>query len=115
MVFKKSLILIEVIFSIALFSIIATYSLNILFNLYEKKEITSFTTNKNILLETTRLFLLKYNNFDNIKYDNKKLYCNNNLLLNNVSQYNLNITNNIVNINICLDEDSICQSWYYEK
>jgi len=104
-------ILIEVIFSIALFSIIVVYSLNILLSLHEKKSLSTSSINNNLLLETTRLFLIKNNDFSRIKYSEDKLYFDNNLLLNNISKYDLYISNNIATIDICIDKNRVCQIW----
>ncbi len=108
---KKAMLLIEVIFSIVLFSIIASYSMNILLSLNEKNVISTFQTHNNIKLETTRLFLLKNNNFEDIKYENSILYYKNNILLDNISLYNLNISNKIATIKICIYDGKICQNW----
>jgi len=108
---KRSIVLLEVIFSIVLFSIIASYSMNILLSLNEKHSLTTFQTHNNIKLETTRLFLIKNNNFENIRYDNSILYFKHNILLDNISLYNLTILDNIATINICIYENKICQKW----
>ena len=108
---KKATILVEVIFSIALFSIIISYSMNILLSLSQKENLTTFQTHNNIKMETTRLFLTKNNNFNNIKYEDSILYFNNNILLDNISLYDLNILNNIATINICIYKNQICQKW----
>ena len=108
---NRSIVLVEVIFSIVLFSIIAAYSMNILVSLSNKKNTTTFQTHNNIKLETTRLFLIKNNDFNHIRYDNSVLYFKNNILLNNISLYNLVSSNKIFTINICIYDNSICQTW----
>ncbi|MEA3554713.1 MAG: hypothetical protein U9R39_10005 [Campylobacterota bacterium] len=108
---KRAVVLLEVIFSIVLFSIIASYSVNILLSLNKKKNLTTFQTHNNIKLETTRLFLIKNNNFADIKYENSVLYFKNNILLDNISSYNLNILNKIATIDICIYDNTICQKW----
>ena len=107
---KKSVVLVEVIFSIVLFAIIATYSLNILVVLFDKSKTTSFQLKTNLELESTRLFLVKNNDFSKLKYDNSVLRYNNHILLNNITKFNLSINNKIATINICI-ENNICQKW----
>ena len=108
---KRSIVLVEVIFSIVLFSIIASYSMNILLSLNEKQSLTTFQTHNNIKLETTRLFLIKNNYFENIKYDNSILYFKGHILLDNISSYNIIILDKIATIDICIYENKICQKW----
>ena len=108
---KRSIVLVEVIFSIALFSIIAIYSMNILVSLYEKNKVATSNTQNNIKLETTRLFLIKNNNFTDIKYLDSILYFQNSILLDNISKYNLTILNKLATIDICIENNKICQQW----
>lgn len=108
---KRSIVLVEVIFSIVLFSIIATYSMNILLSLYEKKNTATSQTLNKIKLESTRLFLIKNNDFTNIRFDNSVLYFKDNILLDNISLYNLTTLDKIATINICIYDNTICQNW----
>ena len=108
---KRSIVLVEVIFSIALFSIIAIYSMNILVSITKNSKITLLQTNGNIVLETTRLFLMKNNDFTQIKYQDNILYFKSNILLDNISKYDINIVDKIATIDICIDQNNICQNW----
>ncbi|MEA3498201.1 MAG: hypothetical protein U9R16_03990 [Campylobacterota bacterium] len=108
---KRSIVLVELIFSIALFSIIAIYSMNILVSLYGKNNISTLQTQNNIKLETTRLFLIKNNNFTDIRYIDSTLYFKNNILLDEISKYSLTISNKIATIDICIKNNTICQKW----
>ena len=108
---KRSMVLIELIFSIALFSIITIYSMNILLELQRKTQIKSSQTFRNLLLETTRLFLIKNYTKDNIKYAHGVLYFQNNILLDDISSYNLKVLNDIITIDICINHNKICQKW----
>lgn len=111
---KKSMVLIEVIFSIALFSVIALVTTKTLFSLYSKNQTTKNQTITNLKLESTRLFLIKNNDMSKLMLQDDKLYFNSNLLLTNVSVYSLVINNNIATFNICLKMDNVnkvCQKW----
>ena len=108
---KKSVVLIEVIFSLILFSIISIGSMKMIFSLYEKNNTKTFQTHNSIKLEATRLFLIKNNNFIKLKYENNNLYFDNNLLLNKISTYNITSIGTLSIIGICLYDDTICQEW----
>ncbi|MEA3513779.1 MAG: hypothetical protein U9R37_09280 [Campylobacterota bacterium] len=108
---KKSIVLFELILSIAIFSIIALYSTKYIFSLYKKNNDKAFITHNNILLETTRLFLIKNNDFTKLRYENENLYYDNNLLLNHISTFNITTNSDIGTFDICLYEDKICQEW----
>ena len=108
---KRSIVLVEVIFSIVLFSIVIIYSMNILLTLYKTNNNKVFQTSNNIKLETTRLFLIKNNDFSLVEYSDDVLKFDNNLLLDNISSYNLDINSSLATINICIFEDKICQTW----
>lgn len=107
---KKGMLLFETIVAVALFSLVLSYSLNIIFNLSEKNR-TQTDDLKNILkLETARLFIQK-KSLENISFKNNALFFNGNILLNKVSKFNYTANENIYDINICLENNRICQSW----
>ncbi|MEA3290495.1 MAG: hypothetical protein U9Q04_09990 [Campylobacterota bacterium] len=107
---KTSMVLTEVILSIALFSIVLVYSLNSLVSIYEKNDQELLYTTAKLKLETTRLFILKNNNFSKIIFDDETLYYDNKVLLDNVQSFNIEKdTHNIYTINITLD--NITQNW----
>jgi len=108
---KNSLLLLEVIFSIVLFSIIILSSMNITINLFKTNKSTIQTTFQNLLFETTRLYLSKNNDFALIDYKNNSLYYDNNLLLNDISLFNISHINKIINIELCISNNSNCQNW----
>jgi hypothetical protein len=111
---KKSIVLFEVILSIAIFSIIALVTTKTAFTLYKKNSTTHLQTYSMIKLETTRLFLIKNNDFNKITLKDDKLYFEDALLLDNISSYSTQITNNIKTVDICIDtkiKDKICQQW----
>ena len=108
---KKSVVLVEVIFSIVLFSIIIIGSMKMIFSLYEKNNTKTFQTHNNIKLESTRLFLIKNNNLSLLKLEDENLYFDENLLLDNISTFKISTDNSLSTIDICIYEDMICQVW----
>ena len=108
---KRSIALLEVIISLILFSIIAIVSSKMVYSLIEKNSTDTFIVQNNLILETTRLFLTKQNDFSKLTKSDTSLYYDSNLLLENVSQYDLSKVNDIVTINICIYDGQICQVW----
>lgn len=108
---KNGFVLLEVIFSIVLFSLIALGTIEFLFSLRESNiETTKIVTNS-IKLEATRLFLSHNNNFSQLVFANNSLYFNADILLDKVSSYELQIVGEIATIDICINQNSICQTW----
>ncbi|MEA3315752.1 MAG: hypothetical protein U9Q30_07860 [Campylobacterota bacterium] len=85
--------------------------MSITLNLFKNHKISTKTTYENLLLETTRLYLSKNNNLILIEYKNTVLYYDNNILLKNVSLFNISSLNNILDIDICISNNSNCQNW----
>jgi type II secretory pathway component PulJ len=111
---KKAIVLVEVILSIAIFSIIALVTTKTAFSLYKHNTLNQSQTYNNLKLESTRLFLIKNNDFSKVKFENSSLYYDNNLLLHNIESYSSSIQNNINTIDICIyikTKDKICQTW----
>ena len=108
---RKSVVLVEVIFSIVLFSIIIIGSMKMIFSIYEKNNTKTFQIHNNIKLEATRLFLIKNNNLIKLKIEDENLYYDENLLLDNISTFNITTNNLLSIIDICIYEDEICQVW----
>jgi hypothetical protein len=107
---KNSIVLLELIFSIVLFSIVALITTDISYNLYRKNSTKVYETFTNLKLETTRLFLVKHGLSD-IKYRADSLYFGTDLLLDNISSYESSLSGTIATIAICIDENSVCQQW----
>ncbi len=107
---KNSMVLLELIFSIVLFSIIGLMVTDISFNLYRKNSTKVYQTFTNLKLETTRLFLIK-NGLENIQYQDNSLYFGTNILLDNISSYQVLTNGTLTTIDICIDKNSICQQW----
>jgi len=111
---KKSVVLFEVIVSLVLFSIIALVGSKMISTLAYKNHINTFHVEKNIILETTQLFLRKNNDFTQIEYRDEKLFFGTNLLLENVSKFERTPFSNsveIVTIDICIEKNTFCQTW----
>lgn len=81
------------------------------FSLVKENNLNTLYVEKTIILETTRLFLSKNNDFTKLLFKDEKLYFDNNLLLENISKYEILQINNIKSINICIENNEICQIW----
>ena len=109
---RRSIVLIEVIFSIVLFSIVLIYSMNILISLQSKSNSSLVFTYNNINLETTRLYLQKNNQKEKIRCQNGVLFYDNNILLDKVTTFELSFGNEFSYINICIGKiNKTCQAW----
>jgi hypothetical protein len=109
--YKRSIVLVELIFSLVLFSIIAFISVDMTLKLYKKNKTDTNIIKSNLLLESTRLFLMKNNNLKYTSFKDKKLFYKTNLLLTDVSRYILTTNLGINHIDICINDDTICQKW----
>lgn len=108
---KRSIVLLEVIVSLLLFSIIAIGSSKLIYTLIGQNKEKHFVLENNLKLETTRLFLSKQYDLTKVNYQNNKLYFDNNLLLDNISEYEVIDNGVITTIHICLFNNQICQRW----
>ena len=112
---KKSITLIEIIFSLVILSVILITSANVILQLNKQNN----TTRQNLLLkmdfETTRLFLQnkikeKENIINNLKYQDTTLYYKNDILLKDVVKFTINKNTNIIFINLCIKYNiEVCQ------
>jgi len=85
-----------------------------IYSLVEKNHTETFTTQNNLVLEVTRLFLSKNNDFTKLKLIDTKLYFDNNLLLENITKYEISKVNTIFTIDVCV-YNKICQIWKIES
>lgn len=108
---KDGFILLEVIISIVLFSVIALGTLEFIFSLRQSNIETTNTLTNSLKLESTRLFLVHNNDLSHLTLSEKRLYFKGDLLLDQVSSYQLNILGDIATIDICIKQNSICQTW----
>jgi len=81
------------------------------FSLVKKNTRDTFVTENNLVLETTRLFLSKQNDFSKVTFRENALFFDGYLLLNNVSKYMVIQSETMRTIDICRYQDSICQIW----
>lgn len=108
---KKSIVLLEVIISLILFSVIAIVSSRMVFSLVQKNSTDTFIVQNNLILETTRLFLSKKRDFTKLVKLETNLFYDSNLLLENISAYEVSKVNDIITIDICIYDNTICQIW----
>jgi len=114
---KKSLILLELIVSILILSIVAIYALKFTNSLYHQNMKNLNLNFAKLDLESTQVYL-EQNGLDNIIFHSstRKLYANNQLLLEDVSTFNLTSTNTLHSIDICINKNyEICQKWIIKK
>ncbi len=76
-----------------------------------KSKTKFYETYSSLKLEATRLFLINSNDISKLQFHDENLYFEEYLLLKNISTYQISITPNITTINICIDDDTICQEW----
>ena len=112
---KKSISLIELLFTIVISSILLISISNLSLDLNINN---SNKYHKNIVkieFESTRLFLQKRicndKNLDNLYYSDNTLFYKSSILLKNVSLYNKKIENKIIVLNICIkNKIKMCQT-----
>ncbi len=106
----------ELIFVIVLLSIIFLTTTKFIFAIYDKNK-SNYTTNlTKIEFESTRLFLINIlkeeSNLNSIAYEDDKIYFNDNILQNNVTNFLVIENNGIFTIDICIKlHNNICQEW----
>ncbi len=81
------------------------------YSLVQKNSTDTFIVQNNLILETTRLFLTKKSDFTKLVKSDTNLHYDNNLLLENISLYEVSKVNDIITINICIYDNQICQVW----
>jgi len=110
---KKSIVLLELIFAIVLFSIISIITSKTILKMYKKDFNTRNILNTNLQLESTRLYIIKQNNLNNITFKNNKLFYDDNLLLKDVTKFAINKTIKYNSVVICIK--NICQNWKFNN
>ena len=108
---RRSIVLTEIILSIALFSIIAVYAMNNILSVQNKNRLSYSRTYTSIEFESARLFLTKHTDFSKLKYDNNVLYYDNNILLSGLISFDLTYDHNIAIIDICSKNNTFCRQW----
>ncbi len=117
---KKAFTLIELIFSVALASIILFSTLSILKVLHQENQKTLNITLTKIDFETTRLFLehkIKEDvTLSNLALANRILLYRGDPLMKNVSRFSKSIETNGINLTICSDNyGRFCSEIYLQK
>lgn len=82
-----------------------------IFTLVQDNKENSFIVQNNLILETTRLFFSKQKDLDSITLRGSSLYFQDNLLLEHISKYEVIQNNDLYMIDICIYQESICQTW----
>lgn len=108
---KKSFVLLEVIISLVLFSVLVLGTVEFIFSIRKTTEHTTKALGNILKLEATRLFLTHNTDLSKLNFIQDRLYYKSDLLLDKVSKYQLQMIPNIATINICLDNNSVCQVW----
>jgi len=107
----KSFILFEFIITILLFTVILSYSANIILQINKKTITKNEQLNSILNLESTKIFLSKQKDIlPNIKLIEDQLFFDNNLLLDKIKSLTINNSNGIITINIKL-QNEIEQTW----
>jgi hypothetical protein len=110
---KNSFTLFEIILSIIISSLVIIYSLAYSKELLETNKKAYELEVKKTNLLSTKVFLQKHKKYiSKLSYKNSNLYFDNNLLLENIKDFNLNIVDNIIFIEINLD-NTIKQKWSF--
>jgi len=111
---KKSITLIELLFTIVISSVLLVSVANISLDLNSSNKNNYYKNLLKIEFESTRLFLQKQINNDkdlsDLSYKNNSLYFKNNILLKNLLSYNRYIQDNIIVLDICIkNKIKLCQ------
>jgi hypothetical protein len=108
---KHGVILFETILSIALFFIILSFATQFTFKLQEKSKRVNYQSVALLKLEATKQFLNNNKNFQLLNYSDEKLFYNGDLLLDGISKYTLSLGIKVATIDICIDQNKVCQKW----
>jgi type II secretory pathway component PulJ len=108
---SKGVVLLEVIISLVLFSFLAIGTVKLMFSFSKTTQYNTNTLSTLLKLESTQLFIQNNQNTHKLSVNNEILYYESNLLLDKVSQFSISKTGTLVTIDICIDQDSICQKW----
>ena len=110
---KNSFSLLEIILTLIISSIVIIYSTLFAKNLFFENKINEQIEIQKIDLLSTKIFFEKHlNEIDEFSFSNENLYFQNNLLLENVKEFNLIKLANNTTIFINLD-NKIVQTWQF--
>lgn len=112
---KNSFSLFEIILTLIISSIVIIYSTLFAKNLFFENKINEQIEIQKIDLLSTKIFFEKHlNEIDEFSFSNENLYFQNNLLLENVKEFNLIKLANNTSIFINLD-NKIVQTWQFSQ
>jgi hypothetical protein len=112
---KNSFSLFEIILTLIISSIVIIYSTLFAKNLFFENKINEQIEIQKIDLLSTKIFFEKHlNQIDEFSFSNQNLYFQNNLLLENVKEFNLIKLANNTTIFINLD-NKIVQTWQFSQ
>ena len=112
---KNSFSLFEIILTLIISSIVIIYSTLFAKNLFFENKINEQLEIQKIDLLSTKIFFEKHlNEIDEFSFSNENLYFQNNLLLENVKEFNLIKLANNTTIFINLD-NKIVQTWQFSQ
>lgn len=112
---KNSFSLLEIILTLIISSIVIIYSTLFTKNLFFENKINEQIEIQKIDLLSTKIFFEKHlNEIDEFSFSNENLYFQNNLLLENVKEFNLIKFANNTTIFINLD-NKIVQTWQFSQ
>jgi hypothetical protein len=112
---KNSFSLFEIILTLIISSIVIIYSTLFAKNLFFENKINEQIEIQKIDLLSTKIFFEKHlNEIDEFSFSNENLYFQNNLLLENVKEFNLIKLANNTTIFINLD-NKIVQTWQFSQ
>ena len=112
---KNSFSLLEIILTLIISSIVIIYSTLFAKNLFFENKINEQIEIQKIDLLSTKIFFEKHlNEIDEFSFSNENLYFQNNLLLENVKEFNLIKLANNTTIFINLD-NKIVQTWQFSQ
>ena len=112
---KNSFSLLEIILTLIISSIVIIYSTLFTKNLFFENKINEQIEIQKIDLLSTKIFFEKHlNEIDEFSFSNENLYFQNNLLLENVKEFNLIKLANNTTIFINLD-NKIVQTWQFSQ
>lgn len=112
---KNSFTILELIVTLIISSVVIIFSTIFLKNSYLENSESLKLEEAKIKMLSTKIFLEK--NIDDISelyFNNKKLYFKNSILLDNIEEFNIQKTQNFVDIFINYDE-KIIQSWQIKR
>jgi len=112
---RSSVVLLEVIISLVLFSLLAFGTMEFLFSMRKGTYDTSFSLTNLLKLESTKMFLTHNNDLSKLQYTNGSLFYSGDLLLDKVSSFQRIDTIVFSAIDICIQDDRICQHWKIKR